>query len=36
MVLIFPLDLEDIEEVGPGRIDLDDILVRLGDGVRKG
>lgn len=35
LVLVFPLDLEDVEEVCGRGVDLDDILVVLGHRVRE-
>lgn len=34
MVLVFALDLEDVEEVGGCRVDLDEVFVWLRDWVR--
>ncbi len=36
LVLVFPLDLERVEEVGPGGVHLDQVLIGTGDGVREG
>ena len=33
LVLVFSLDLEDVEEICGGGMDLDEVLVWLGDGV---
>lgn len=33
LVLVFALALEDVEEVGGGGVDLDEVLVGLGHGV---
>jgi hypothetical protein len=33
LVLVFPLDLEDVKEVGTGGLDLDQVFIWLGYGV---
>lgn len=33
LVLVFALDLENVEKVGGGRVHLDEVLVVLGHGV---
>jgi hypothetical protein len=35
LVLVFALDLEDVEKVGGRGVHLDQILVRSGDGIRE-
>lgn len=34
LALVFALDLQDVEEVGGGGVDLDEIVIVLGDGIR--
>jgi len=36
LVLVFPLHLEDVEEVGSRGVDLDQVLVGLWDRIREG
>jgi len=36
LVLVFALNLEDVKEVGPRGVDLDQVLVWVGDRIREG
>lgn len=35
LALVFALDLQDVEEVGCGGVDLDEVVIALGDGIRE-
>jgi hypothetical protein len=35
LVLVFALELEDVEEVGGGGVNLNEVVVVLGDGIRQ-